>query len=52
MNETTPEEQNKNLPKGWALTTLTNVSNFINGFAFKSDDYQFEGARSLQGDKN
>jgi len=32
-----------NLPSGWRVEELNNISNFINGFAFKSSQFQNEG---------
>ena len=38
----------RELPKGWELTPLGNVSNILNGFAFKSEDYRDYGSFVLR----
>ncbi|MGC2239082.1 MAG: restriction endonuclease subunit S [Pyrinomonadaceae bacterium] len=48
MNETSSENQVSHLPKGWVLTTLSEVINFTNGFAFKSSDYKTAGVKIVR----
>jgi len=36
------------IPKGWSIDNLGNLTNIINGFAFKSEDYQKDGVFLLR----
>ena len=37
------QERTNNIPQGWAKATLSEVAHFINGKAFKSQDWRNKG---------
>ena len=43
LAEIADEEKSFKLPKGWEWSQLTNITNYVNGYAFKSKDFTDNG---------